>query len=534
MMTGNPLAQLYTPHQTIIITSNDDFISQGFIGAGRLENPYLIQHLNITANSGNLIRISNTTVHFRISEIYLNGLGMATAGISLSGVRHGSIINNTIMNTIDGIRGNNVSSSFFLNNSVYLNSRFGFYLEESSSCVLDDNSIHDNQINGVHLKNTDNTTVLGNWIYNHDFLNVQSAILLDNTSYIQIENNLVFNNYIGMNLLNSADNNRIANNSVKDNLHNAIRLEYASRNTIVYNVIKANLEYGILLTTGSNENTIRFNSFEESNLGETQASDDGTDNLISGNYWDDWFSLDANEDLIVDIPYPIDGISNNSDPYPLIIFSKSAIRNIGNKPTNFDLQILLLSSIIVLSVSVGIYLYLTRVKKQDFEAEEPFTNYIVSEQIDEIKPLYHKIVVGLENIQQTTLPETTITPLLKAEEPVTLIEILPPEIKDDLIHGLKWRTIQTLIEIAFQAPTETNVVRLAQYLTIPRSTLSKEIKTLTNLHYIESFVSTKTLRDARYKNYKITPKGYKLLFTLKEAFRIALDRLREKEGAING
>ncbi|MHA2095863.1 MAG: winged helix DNA-binding protein, partial [Candidatus Hodarchaeales archaeon] len=85
-----------------------------------------------------------------------------------------------------------------------------------------------------------------------------------------------------------------------------------------------------------------------------------------------------------------------------------------------------------------------------------------------------------------------------------------------------------------QAPTETNVVRLAQYLTIPRSTLSKEIKTLTNLHYIESFVSTKTLRDARYKNYKITPKGYKLLFTLKEAFRIALDRLREKEGAING
>ncbi|MFX0050667.1 MAG: NosD domain-containing protein, partial [Candidatus Hermodarchaeota archaeon] len=375
-------------------------------------------------------------------------------------------------------------------------------------------------------------------IYNHQYGEYyHSSILLDNSSQIRIINNLLKNNHYGINFLNSANDNLIANNAVQDNQQHGIRFEYASRNTVVYNSIFDNQLYGIQITIGSNDNMIQFNVFVDNNNGSIQASDDGTNNIFIGNYWNDWDKLDANEDLIIDNPYPIDGITNNSDPYPLMELSNEAIENIGKNPINLEflLFILIILTVVGGSTTFGYFIYKTRLIQQDrkieFETEEPFADFELSEQIEHLTPLYHKLVVGIENLQTSTLPQPVTVTLLEPAEPITLVEYFPSDIKNDLRSGMRWRTILTLIEIAYQDPSETNPIKLAQRLDISASALSKEIKRLRELHYIESFVSAQVLRDGRYRSYTITQKGFKLLYILKETLKLTITRLKEKKGA---
>jgi hypothetical protein len=57
----------YSPHDPIVITSNQDFVNQGWAGNGSESNPYLIQDLSI-ASDETCISISTTDVHFKIDN----------------------------------------------------------------------------------------------------------------------------------------------------------------------------------------------------------------------------------------------------------------------------------------------------------------------------------------------------------------------------------------------------------------------------------------------------------------------------------
>ncbi|TFG07191.1 hypothetical protein EU522_00940, partial [Candidatus Thorarchaeota archaeon] len=74
--------------------------------------------------------------------------------------------------------------------------------------------------------------------------------------------------------------------------------------------------YGILLGTSTLDTTARQNVLVD-NGGTCQVCDDGTDNVVVYNYYDDWTTPDANSDGIVDVPYDLDGDASNQDPYPL-------------------------------------------------------------------------------------------------------------------------------------------------------------------------------------------------------------------------
>ncbi|MHA2227084.1 MAG: right-handed parallel beta-helix repeat-containing protein [Candidatus Hodarchaeales archaeon] len=516
-LLSSTIGQAITPHSPIIISTNNHFAIQGFLGTGTVDNPYLIEHLNITASSGDLIRISDTSVYFRISGNFLNGLTTASSGISLTNVQNAFIENNTVSN-----------------------SRFGVFLLNTSNCTLSANLVHDNQLNGVHLKEASNTTIFNNTIYNHNYgAYPYSSILLDNSSHTFITHNSLFNSHNGINLLRSANTNLIINNTIYDNLQYGIRIEYASKNTITHNILLDNQLYGILLTFGANNNTVSFNNFTRNNAGGHQGTDDGTMNVFTYNHWDDWPILDVNNDFIIDTPYPIDGTVNNSDPYPLVSVEAYLLNNNQGSGLGNDLILLFVFFIALMSVaslSLGYVLYKRKFKRQEAfsesEGQIPFEEVFPSDQIESLKPLYHKLIVGLENIQTASLPEPVTVTLLEPAESVELVEYFPSDIKDDLISGLKGRTILTLIEIAYQDPSETNLVKLAKSLDIPVSTLSKEIKRLNELKYVESFASSKVLHDARFKNYIITPKGFKFLFILKEALRITITRLKETKGDI--
>ena len=92
-----------------------------------------------------------------------------------------------------------------------------------------------------------------------------------------------------------------------------------------------------------------------------------------------------------------------------------------------------------------------------------------------------------------------------------MVEYFPSEIQYELRSEIKGRTVLTLIEIAYQDPSDTNPAKLAKSLNIPLSTLSKEIKKLKRLHYVDTHISNQVVKDARYRNFKITLKGFKFL-----------------------
>ncbi|MFW9996528.1 MAG: right-handed parallel beta-helix repeat-containing protein [Candidatus Odinarchaeota archaeon] len=533
-------SQAYVSHSPISITSNDQFALQGFPGSGTLDDPYRIEGYSINVSNGDSITISNTAVHFQISNNKLDGLGTASSGISLCNVKNARIEHNIVINSVDaGIEGTNVSDSIFYNNSIYSNAGFGIFLVKARNSTLTANTIHGNMINGMHLKDTSNTTINNNSIYNHQHgEHARSGVLLDNSTSVVIINNTLFDNHYGINLLDAANDNLITNNTVYTNLKHGIRIEYASRNSIIHNNIIDSHLYGILITSGSNDNTIQYNNFSGNNAGDTQATDDGAENIFAGNYWDDWHDVDTEGDKITDDPYPIDGAANNTDLYPLVDFSAEAIENAKKKIDNsgnslLNLLVLFALVVIVASTSGGYFYYNRRSGKPETENEHDEEDYTTGidppDRIEILTPIYHKIVIGLENIYSEALPRPKKVPLLEPAEAKTLVDYIPSDIKDDLRSGMKWRTIMTLIEIAYQDPAETSPVKLAKSLNLPLSTLSKEIKKLKELQYVETFASAQVLRDGRYRNFAITSKGFTLLYTLKEASKSAIDRLKEKQ-----
>ncbi|MHA2247556.1 MAG: right-handed parallel beta-helix repeat-containing protein, partial [Candidatus Hodarchaeales archaeon] len=406
----------------INITSNNQFEILGFPGTGTQDDPYRIEHLNINTSNGVLINIENSSVHFKISNCLINGFANSNTGISLTNVKY-ALIENTTISTIkgDGITATNISECSFRNNQLDTNNRFGILLLESSNCSIEHNIIYNNQINGVHIKDCQKIIVSDNAIYNHQYGEYsRSSLFLENSSEIKIELNSLNDNYNGISLINSADENLIKSNMIFNNLKYGIRLEYASRNTIENNTFSGNLDYGIEVTIGSNDNIMQLNNFTGNNEGGRQASDDGINNEFIGNYWTDWNNTDTDKDLIADIPYPIDGISTNSDPFPLVNLSKEAREVIERKQESPSVALGLFLLLMLLgggiAIGYGTYTYREYRKKKlrknlENDTEEPFREYLSVDLLKRLKPLYHKLIVGLEYIQTYFFPQSVTVPL---------------------------------------------------------------------------------------------------------------------------
>ncbi|MFX1513949.1 MAG: hypothetical protein ACFFCQ_15300 [Promethearchaeota archaeon] len=209
--------------------------------------------------------------------------------------------------------------------------------------------------------------------------------------------------------------------------------------------------------------------------------------------------------------------------------STSNTSPIGNTDRIFDDPIFLLSTLFgsLLLIS-GFGFGYFRLNPR-FRGQETFVALMQSSKTEFLKNIRHKVIIGLDNIKTDFIADSKDIPQLEAVTQASMVEYFPSSIRNDLRSEMKGRTVLTLIEIAYQDPKETNPTKLAQSLKIPTSTLSKEIKKLVDLQYVEAFVSTQILQDARYRNFAITSKGFMFLSTLNEALQITIDRLKEKE-----
>ena len=444
-----------------------------------------------------------------------------------------------------------------------------------------------------------------------------------------ISNNTITNSFGGIYLLEARYNN-ITSNIVFENNFVGIVLEYISgesvekteNNRIVRNVVYNNDEGGIAIWGEANNNIISENLIMDSiNIGGVnnlishnditgEATDDGSENIFTENYWRDWAETGV---------YLIGGFTGNQDSSPLInpfhistpiitspthntltltdnitiqwipstdifghfltyslfystddggnwtaltsgltntnytldtttIANEASIRlkihaidslgfiaktvsienffidNREDNPNFLLLQVLLTLLLVGCAIAAGYYIVNTQFRTPSF------TDFFQVEKFEFLKPIYHKVIIGLESIQTAIMSEVVVTPLLEEPTmPTSLITWFPDDYRIELKSKLKGRTILTLIEIAFQYSEDANLTKLAQSLDIPASTLSDELKKLIKLNYLDFHVTPRVLHDGRYRHYIITAKGISFLKILKNALELSIRRAKEKE-----
>jgi hypothetical protein len=108
----------------------------------------------------------------------------------------------------------------------------------------------------------------------------------------------------------------VHNNSITGSDGIGISLVSGQNMTFRFNRIEDSSDYGFETGTEAEYNEITRNVFIN-NTDTAQICDEGSNNTYIYNYYDDWVSPDADSDLIVDLPYTLDGEAENEDLYPL-------------------------------------------------------------------------------------------------------------------------------------------------------------------------------------------------------------------------
>ncbi len=195
---------------------------------------------------------------------------------------------------------------------------------------------------------------------------------------------------------------------------------------------------------------------------------------------------------------------------------------IGNLTTENIIFLLFITSILIISsIGLGYYFFNTKFRR------ESINGLFQVNKFNYLKEISHKVIIGLDNIKYGFIDESIDIPSIDSiMHPSSMVEYFPSEIQRELRSEIKGRTVLTLIEIAYQDPRDTNPAKLAKSLNIPLSTLSKEIKKLKRLDYVDTHISSQVVKDARYRNFKITLKGFKFLSILNSALKLTLNRVK--------
>jgi parallel beta-helix repeat protein len=347
----------YITRSPIIITSNADFVSQGFPGNGTAEDPYVIAGYNITTTE-TCIGIRNTDAYFVIRDCLLKGEMLG--GVHLRDVNHGEIRNNTILggayfgvhlqsssdnivvnntisaiyaygdgvyissssdntlvnNTISGYdhgvhlrssSDNTLSSNIFVNNGIYI---FGFEVEYWKHNITTDNLVNGKPL-GYFWNGTSGTidgtqygqAILANCtgvtVEDGVFINASVGIQLGYSSYCSLMNNILSGNDKGV-YISFSSNNTLVSNSISGNSHFGVVLAYSSDNTLMNNNISGNHADGVYIVSSSNNtlvnNTISGNSQYGVHLS-SSSNNTLVNNNISANHADGvyiCFSSDTN------------------------------------------------------------------------------------------------------------------------------------------------------------------------------------------------------------------------------------------------
>ena len=219
----------YTPHESIIIDHDDDFIDYGFSGNGSSANPYIIENYYISTSEEYGIDIEFTSKHFIIRNCYITA---DQTGINIEeiGVGTAVIVNNTcIDNFFLGIR-IYMGPGAIIKNNTCSNSRDGIHVHTSSWVSVINNTCFGNYYHGIKLEYSTSVSLLNNTIY----MNNQCGIITWDCTFLNLFNNTVRDNsrwgvylYISTGVI-------MINNTLKDNEFTNL-VDHCSESTITGN-----------------------------------------------------------------------------------------------------------------------------------------------------------------------------------------------------------------------------------------------------------------------------------------------------------
>lgn len=328
---------------------------------------YCVAGFSLKNSHNNIIR--NNIIKDRTNTFWLIGIYLSDSSSNNTIIKNSIIGNNAPKGFIaielrDFSNNNVVSENIITGNSGELFGSNGIYIRESFYNIITRNIIRDNigdlSGNGIELKWACNNIISGNTLENNAFSGV--FIFGDdvNIPFYSCYNNIISKNTITGNgygiyffecLNNTISDNDISNNNigitlegsnkstisknailynnkgievkvVRDSYYGTI-LKFTEENIITENNITDNNLYGIYIDDDVSENYFYYNNFENNGgsvIGEN-AKDKGSntwdDGSEMGNYWDDYYGWDLNQDGIGDIPYNIPG-GNNQDRFPLM------------------------------------------------------------------------------------------------------------------------------------------------------------------------------------------------------------------------
>lgn len=311
-------SNVYVETPPIFIDGDSQFISANFPGAGTIEDPYLIENYNITSVNQPAILISNTIFSFIIRNNLLE-----------SNIDQSVIY---VENSIDLI----------IENNTVMNGEIGIFLAGSASVTISNNTISEVQ-NGITVEGaviSTNHYISGNNITGK--INAAVGIMVSEMSYVMIENNYVTGFNGAMIILNAVDIS-IKSNQI-DNNFLGLQAIGTSNLLVQSNLIIDNSEYGLIINDDTNYATVVWNNFTKNNVGNvfgygpaSQATDRGTHNSFSENYWSDAAFRDTDLNGVPDPEYHIDSISDTRDYTPATILDPSE-HKLSIINFNFDLN----------------------------------------------------------------------------------------------------------------------------------------------------------------------------------------------------
>jgi len=204
-----------TPHEPIIISSNEVFENYSFPGEGTPDNPYLIENLLIeSTNQTPCIYMFNTTVSFIIRNCDLSGTtGSVYSAMHLLFIENGVVEDCAIHDAETGVTlagSNNIIDSIHVSNCNYTGLRgLGsqttiknsiFYPGETQDTLL--------------LEHANNFTLLNNTFhYQEEWFDTQIRIRLSNNT--KLEDNTIISNSIPILITQESNCTYILNNLIQ-------------------------------------------------------------------------------------------------------------------------------------------------------------------------------------------------------------------------------------------------------------------------------------------------------------------------------
>ncbi len=340
-----------TPHATIDILSDDDFVTQAWPGAGIEGNPYLIENLNITGGSDDpCISISDTRAFFKIKNCTLIGPNNDPC-IQLDNATNGEIVDCEFIDSWMAI-GAFTSADINVTNNWFNNTFNGIALR-GPRMIIKNNLMEGTGQSRIDLNDATNST-----IFNNTLLEMANGygIDVDDSDNVMVTNNTCDGIPIAFWCHGTSKNCVFANNSAYDCrlygfreeadwtyiLHNNITLTskegiflggdrctiagnfisqtsdgiytYGLHETIENNTFYMN-KRGLVVNVTVTDVSIIGNIFDSNTV---NAVNNNTPAFFGSNYWSDYLGTDANSDGLGDTPYQIPGNVGAQDAHPLM------------------------------------------------------------------------------------------------------------------------------------------------------------------------------------------------------------------------